>query len=59
MSTDSSRHIDLSSDVAAIRAGLERQRKARVSGKILTPESVEKLEVDRMLANLKEIERTI
>jgi len=38
---------------------LERQKKIRQQGKIMTEEEVNRLEIDRMINNLREIEKKI
>lgn len=50
---------DLSTDIKQLQTGLERLKRARYNGRIQTADEYEKLEVDRMITNLKEIERFI
>ena len=51
--------VDFERDLRTLRANLERQKKIRQQGKIMTEEEVNRLEIDRMINNLREIEKKI
>jgi hypothetical protein len=51
--------IDFERDLRTLKANLEKQKKIRLQGKIMTDEEVNRLEIDRMITNLREIEKKI
>ena len=51
--------VDFERDLKALKGNLERQKKIRTQGKIMTNEEVNRLELDRMIYNLREIEKKI
>jgi hypothetical protein len=51
--------VDFEKDLRALKGNLEKQKKIRAQGKILTNEEFNRLELDRMINNLREIERKI
>jgi hypothetical protein len=51
--------VDFEIDLKALKANLERQKRIRAQGKIMTSEEYNKIELDRMITNLRDIERKI
>jgi hypothetical protein len=51
--------IDFERDLRTLKANLEKQKKIRMQGKIMTDEEVNRLEIERMINNLREIEKKI
>lgn len=51
----SDKNEDLLKEVQVLRFNLERQKRARATGRVSTIEEIDRIEVDRMILNLKDI----